>query len=72
MTFNSFEFLLFYPIVALLYFVLPKRFRWVMLLAASYYFYAFYQAELLFLIVGTTLVSWGAAKIIERAESSAA
>ena len=69
MTFNSFAFLIFYPIVALLYFVLPKKLRWVMLLAASYYFYAFYQAELLFLIVGTTLVSWGAASIIERSES---
>ena len=71
MTFNSWEFLLFYPIVALLYFVLPKRSRWIMLLIASYYFYMCYQAELVFLIAGTTLVSWLASRVIERSESVA-
>ena len=68
MTFNSFEFLIFYPIVALLYFVLPKKLRWPMLLIASYYFYAFYQAELLFLIIGTTAVSWAMSFAIERTD----
>lgn len=68
MTFNSIQFLIFYPIVALLYFLLPKRLRWIMLLAASYYFYAFYQAELLFLIIGTTAVSWCMAFAIERTQ----
>ena len=69
MTFNSIEFLIFFPIVALLYFVLPHRARWPMLLIASYYFYMFYEAELVFLIFGTTLVSWAASLIIERTES---
>ena len=68
MTFNSWEFLLFYPLVALLYFVLPKRARWPMLLVASYFFYACYQADLIFLIVGTTLVSFVASHVIERTE----
>ena len=68
MTFNSWEFLIFFPIVALLYFVLPKKMKWPMLLIASYYFYMFYQAELVFLIVGTTLISWLASLIIERTE----
>ena len=57
MTFNSWEFLLFYPIVLLLYFVLPKKCKWPMLLIASYYFYMCYQAELVFLILGTTFIS---------------
>ena len=68
MTFNSWEFLIFYPIVAILYFVLPKKLKWPMLLIASYYFYMFYQAELVFLIVATTLISWIASNIIERTE----
>ena len=68
MTFNSWEFLLFYPIVALLYFILPKKMKWPMLLLASYFFYACYQAELIFLIVGTTLVSFIASHIIERTD----
>lgn len=65
MTFNSWEFLLFYPIVLLLYFVLPKKLKWPMLLIASYYFYMCYQAELVVLILGTTIVSWIASRIIE-------
>ena len=68
MTFNSWEFLLFYPIVALLYFLLPKKLKWPMFLVASYYFYMCYQAELVFLIFGTTLISWVASKIIEKSE----
>ena len=39
-----------------------------MLLIASYYFYMCYQAELVFLIFGTTLISWLASKVIERSE----
>ena len=68
MTFNSWEFLLFYPIVAILYFILPKRMKWPMLLIASYYFYMCYQAELVFLIFGTTLISWISSMIIEKSE----
>jgi len=40
-----------------------------MLLIASYYFYMCYQTELVFLILGTTIVSWLASKVIERTES---
>ena len=68
MTFNSWEFLIFYPIVAALYFLLPKKAKWPMLLIASYYFYAFYQAELLFLIILTTAISFFMSHLIERTE----
>lgn len=68
MTFNSWEFLIFYPVVAALYFILPKKMKWPMLLIASYYFYAFYQAELLFLIILTTAVSFFMSHLIERTE----
>ena len=70
MTFNSWEFLIFYPIVLLLYFLLPKRARWPMLLIASYFFYMCYQTELVVLIFGTTLVSWIASRIIEKSEKT--
>ena len=39
MIFNSFEFLIFFPIVLFLHFVLPTKIRWIALLIASYYFY---------------------------------
>ena len=71
MTFNSWEFLIFYPLVAILYFVLPKKLKWPMLLIASYYFYMCYQADLVYLILGTTIVSWISSQLIERSESRA-
>jgi len=39
-----------------------------MLLVASYFFYMCYQPELVFLIFGTTLVSWAMSMLIERVE----
>ena len=69
MTFNSLQFLIFFPIVAILHFVIPRRFRWIMLLIASYYFYMSWNPSLVFLILFTTAVSYGAALIIEKAES---
>lgn len=71
MTFNSWEFLLFYPIVLLLYFVLPKKARWPMLLAASYFFYMCYSPDLVFLILGTTLISWVCSRVIENTDKTA-
>ena len=68
MSFNSFEFLIFLVVVLLLYFLLPHKFRWVMLLIASYYFYMSWNGALVFLIFGTTLVSYLAAIFIEKAE----
>jgi hypothetical protein len=39
MLFNSIEFLVFFPIVTIGYFLLPHKFRWLWLLIASCYFY---------------------------------
>ena len=68
MTFNSIEFLVFFPIVALLYYLLPKKCRMPLLLIASYYFYMFYQAELVVLILLSTAVSYFASIMIENTE----
>ena len=66
MVFNSFEFLLFYPIVLLLYFTLPKKYRWTMLLAASAFFYLYWSVKLIFLILFTIVISYTAAILIEK------
>jgi len=58
MSFNSLEFLIFFPLVAFLYFCIPYRFRWILLLIASYYFYMCWRAEYIFLIIGSTLVDY--------------
>ena len=51
MVFNSLSFLIFLPIVIALHYLLPTRFRWVALLAASYYFYMYWDAKLIVLIL---------------------
>ncbi len=66
MNFNSAEFLLFYPIVAVLNFVVPHKFRVVPLLLASYYFYLTWNAKLFFLILFTTAVSYASGVLIEK------
>jgi D-alanyl-lipoteichoic acid acyltransferase DltB (MBOAT superfamily) len=58
MLFNSFQFAVFFCIVATLYFTIPQRFRWVMLLAASYYFYMCWKVLYIFLIIGSTLICY--------------
>jgi alginate O-acetyltransferase complex protein AlgI len=58
MLFNSLDFLVFFPIVVMVYFALPFRFRWLFLLAASYYFYACWEPGYLLLIVASTLVDY--------------
>lgn len=55
MLFNSIEFIFFFVIVTSLYFVLPHRFRWFMLLAASCYFYMAF-VPVYILILGFTIV----------------
>ena len=58
MLFNSFEFLIFFPIVALVYLVMPKKVRYLWLLAASYYFYMGWNAQYAILIAVSTLITY--------------
>jgi D-alanyl-lipoteichoic acid acyltransferase DltB (MBOAT superfamily) len=56
--FNAPEFLLFFPAVLALHWLLPHRLRSRMLLAASWIFYFWWNFWTGFLLVGSTLVSW--------------
>lgn len=58
MLFHSFRFLIFFPAVALVYFVVPKEIRYLWLLIASYYFYMSWNARYAALIAFSTLVTW--------------
>lgn len=68
MLFNSTGFLIFFPIVVACYFVVPKRFRYLWLLAASYYFYAGWDPAYLLLIFAVTVVSYAGALFIDAAD----
>lgn len=67
MLFNSVEFLVFFPVVALAYFALPQRMRNVWLLAASYYFYMSWNPKYALLIAASTVATWGTGLLLERA-----
>ena len=68
MLFNSLHFALFFPVVALLYFLLPFRARWAFLLAASCYFYMAFVPYYVFILLFTILVDYFAALLIDRNE----
>lgn len=58
MLFNSIAFLVFFPVVVLLYFLLPYKYRWILLLIASYYFYMCWKVEYIILIFISTVVDY--------------
>jgi len=58
MFFNSIHFLLFLPIVILLYFITPSKYRWFLLLAVSYYFYMVWKPIYILLIILSTLIDY--------------
>ncbi len=66
MPFNSFEFLIFFPIVIGIYYFLPPRFRWVFLLIASYYFYMCWEVKYVLLLFASTLSSYFAARLMSK------
>ena len=64
MLFNSLEFAVFLVVVFSLFWSVPQRFRWVVLCAASYFFYGCWSVKYLLLILLQTAVSFYAAKAI--------
>ena len=66
MNFNSGAFLLYLPVTFAVHWLLPHRFRWMWLLAASWFFYMYFSPILIVLLLATTLVSYGAAVLMTR------
>lgn len=70
MLFNSLNYLAFFPIVVLLYFVIPQKWnkaRNAWLLLASYFFYMNWNAAYALLLFGSTLVTYVAGLLISTA-----
>lgn len=66
MLFNSFDFLCFFPLVVLIYFVIPKKIRYIWLLFASYYFYMGWNAKYALLIAASTIMTYAGSLVIEK------
>ncbi len=70
MLFNSLEFMIFFPVVTLLFFVLPHRWRWLLLLIASCVFYMFFIPIYLLILMVTILVDYFAGLYLARTEGA--
>lgn len=71
MLFNSYEFLLFFPLVTLIYFLVPSaKFRRVWLLVSSYFFYMCWEARYALLILFITVVTYLAGIVIASSDST--
>ena len=58
MLFNSVDFLVFFPIVTLIYFLIPHKIRYLWLLVCSYYFYMCWNAMYALLLFASTMITW--------------
>ena len=58
MLFNSWNFLVFFPVVVLVYCVVPKKIKALWLLAASYYFYMCWNPRYIALILFSTAATY--------------
>jgi len=68
MLFNSIEFLLFFPIVTILFFLLPHKFRWFHLLVASCIFYMYFIPIYIVILFATIIIDYFAGILIENAQ----
>ncbi len=73
MLFNSFHYLMFFPVVVAVFYLFPKKSRktptmqWIWLLICSYYFYMSWNAVYAILMAFSTLVTYASGLLIGRA-----
>jgi alginate O-acetyltransferase complex protein AlgI len=66
MLFNSTEFFIFFPVVVTLYFLTPFNRRWLILLLASYYFYASWKPAYTLILIVSTIVDYSCGRAMGR------
>ena len=70
MLFNSIDFILFFPIVAIIYYLIPNKVRYIWLLVCSYYFYMCWNAKYALLLLFSTAVTYVVSLLLEKIENS--
>jgi D-alanyl-lipoteichoic acid acyltransferase DltB (MBOAT superfamily) len=68
MLFNSLQFCIFFILVTALYFLIPHKFRWLLLLAASCYFYMVFVPVYILILGFTIVVDYFAGIYIEKSQ----
>ena len=68
MLFNSIDFLIFFPIVLVVLWCMPKKARQLWMLFCSYFFYMCWEAKYLLLILASTLITYSCAILMEKTD----
>ena len=66
MLFNSIEFLIFFPIVVCLYYLIPIKYRYIWLLISSYFFYMSWNPKYAILLLFSTAITYVSGLLLER------
>jgi alginate O-acetyltransferase complex protein AlgI len=66
MLFNSFEFIVFFLSVLVLYYAIPDRLRWILILGSSCVFYMAYKPSYILVLFAIIIIDYTAAIYIER------
>ena len=66
MSFTELRFFIFAGVVALLYYILPQKLQWIVLLTASVVFYVSYGWERLPFLIASSLIAYFAARRMEK------
>ena len=69
MSFINLEYFLFVAVGLVVYYIMPKKIQWVVLLLMSYVYYLSFKVEAVVYIIFTTLVTFAAGLLIEKAET---
>ena len=67
MLFNSLNFLVFFPVVTIIFFLLPHKWRWFHLLLASCIFYMYFIPIYILILIFTIIIDYIAGIMIENA-----
>lgn len=70
MLFNSINFMIFFPIVVLIYFIIPDKVKYIWLLAASYFFYMCWNAKYIILIFASTVITYVSGLLIDKVKDT--
>ena len=70
MSFISISYLLFFPFVAFVYYLIPHKLRWLLLLIASYFFYMSWNVKFAFLMLLSTVITYSNGVLVSKVNQS--
>ena len=69
MNFNSIEYMIFLPLIVILYYLMPYKYRWLLLLSGSYFFYMCWNIKYSLLMLTSTVITFASGLLIDYAKT---